>query len=43
LRRFAELKEKGYNGVVRKNPYVNERNNKKRSNFAREFVSKEDI
>ena len=38
------LKESGYNGwVARKKPYVNEANRKKRLNFAKEFLLKEDI
>lgn len=36
------LKDSGYNGrVARKKPYVNETNRKKRLNFAKEFIHKE--
>ncbi|XP_053985494.1 uncharacterized protein LOC128879942 [Hylaeus volcanicus] len=37
------LKDSGYNErVARKKPYVNEQNRKKRLNFAKEFVLKEE-
>lgn len=37
------LKEEGYNGrVARKKPYVSEQNRKKRLNFAKEFILKEE-
>lgn len=38
----GHLKESGYNGrIVRRKPYVNKINRRKRLNFAKEYLSKE--